>query len=47
MYEGKTGAERNLVIFNDTPMNNHINGELSPKPFRWYSLKNFEWHSLV
>ena len=32
-YEGKTGKMRNLVIFKDNPMNNHINGELSTRPF--------------
>jgi len=32
-YEGKTGEERDLVIFNDTPMNNHVNGELLMKRF--------------
>jgi len=26
--KGKTGEERKLVIFEDTPMKNHINGEL-------------------
>jgi len=31
--EGKTEEERNLVISKDTPMNNHINGELSTRPF--------------
>jgi len=34
MYEGESGEERNLVvIFKDTPTNNHINGELSERPF--------------
>ena len=32
-YEGETGEERNLVIFKDTSMNNHIKGELSTRPF--------------
>jgi len=32
-YEDKTGEERNLVIFEDAFMNNHINGELSKRPF--------------
>jgi len=32
-YEGETREERNLVIFKDTPMNNHIKGELSTRPF--------------
>jgi len=32
-YEGKTGEERKLVIFEDTPINNHINGKLSTIPF--------------
>jgi len=32
-YEGKIGKERNLVIFKDIPMNNHINGELSNRAF--------------
>jgi len=32
-YEGETGEERNLVISKDTSMNNHINGELSMRPF--------------
>ena len=32
-YEGKTGEERYLVIFKDTP-NDHIDGELSTRPFR-------------
>ena len=27
------GEERSLVIFNDTSMNNDINGELSTRPF--------------
>jgi len=31
--EDKTGKERNLGIFKDTPMNKHINGELSKRPF--------------
>jgi len=31
-YEGETGEERNLVIFKDTPMNKHINGELLTRP---------------
>jgi len=35
-YEGKTGKERNLVIFTDTLMNNLINGEFSTRPFHWY-----------
>jgi len=30
--EGKTGKERKLVILKDTPLNNHINGELSTRP---------------
>jgi len=32
-YEDATREERNLVIFRDTPMNNHIDGEFSPRPF--------------
>jgi len=32
-YEGKTGEERNLVIFEDTFTNNHINKELSTRRF--------------
>jgi len=36
MCEGKTGEERDLGIFKDNPMNNHINGELSTRPFHWY-----------
>jgi len=32
MYEGKTGVKR-FIIFKDTPMKIHINGELSTKPF--------------
>ena len=32
-YEGETGEEHNLVIFKDTALNNHINGELSTRPF--------------
>ena len=35
-YENKTGEERNLVIFKDIPMNSHITGELSTRPFHWY-----------
>ena len=31
--EGKIGEERNLVIFKDTSMNNHINRELSTGHF--------------
>ena len=30
-YEG--GDKRDLVIFQDTPVINHINGELSTRPF--------------
>jgi len=30
-YEGKTGEKRNFV--KDTPLNNHIKRELSPRPF--------------
>jgi len=33
MYDGKTAEERNLVILKETPMNNHINGELSKRAF--------------
>ena len=32
-YGGKTANERHLVIFKDTHMNNHINRELSARPF--------------
>jgi len=32
-YEGKTEEERNLIIFKDIYTNNHINGELSTRPF--------------
>jgi len=32
-YEGKTREDRNLVIFKDTLMYNHINGELSMRHF--------------
>ena len=32
-YEAKTGEERNLVVFHDILMNNHINGELSTISF--------------
>jgi len=32
-YEDKTREERKLVIFKDAPMNNHINGKLSTRPF--------------
>jgi len=32
-YEGKTDERRNLSIFKDYSMNNHINGELSTRPF--------------
>jgi len=32
-YEGKTGEERNLVIFKDTPMNNHIKEAILTRPF--------------
>jgi len=35
-WVGKTGEERNLVIFKDTPMKSHINGELSTRPFLRY-----------
>jgi len=38
-YEGKTGEERNLVIFKDTPMNNYMNGDLSARPLIGLSLK--------
>jgi len=33
-YQGKTGEERNLLIFQYTPMNNHINGELTTTSIR-------------
>ena len=34
--EGKTGEERHLVIFKDTPVNNHVSGGLSTIPLqRW------------
>jgi len=32
-HEGKKKEERNLGIFKDIPMINHINGELSTRPF--------------
>jgi len=32
-FEVKTGEEPNLIIFKDTPMNIHVNGELSTGPF--------------
>jgi len=31
-----TGVERILVIVQHTPMFNHINGKLSPTPFKRY-----------
>jgi len=35
-YEGKKSQELNLIIIKDTPMiNNHINGELSMRPFHY------------
>jgi len=33
VYASKTGGKGDLVIFKGTPMNNHINEELSTRPF--------------
>jgi len=35
-YENETGEERDLVIAKIYPINNHMNGELSTRPFHWY-----------
>jgi len=34
--ETKTGVVRILAVFPNRPMFSHINGKLSPSPFKWY-----------
>jgi len=31
------------LIFKDRPMFSHINGKLSPRPFKWYGLTHISW----